>query len=303
MLTGASRELTTLCISPVYGSSNAYGSHVLTLDIGILLWALTMLSLFPSIRTFTLAQLISVVSILGCSIPSITSYLYQYSGTLGPHWGPLVSMLFTTAPLSCLSSFYIAFFMSQQTASEDASSLPINNFVIFNAVAYVTILASQTITHELLQWTADIASLHIGRYGLQIILTGFFATMNRSKVLFITLPLVCFAMLNMHILVPSNISRLNANLGGTSYAIVDRQESITGYISVLDNLEQGFRVLRCDHSLLGGEWTRYPPGYMPKLKEPIYAIFVMLEAVRLVQTDKLDLVLKEPDHQKRALFM
>lgn len=47
---------------------------------------------------------------------------------------------------------------------------------------------------------------------------------------------------------------------------------------MLDNTQLGYRVLRADHSLLGGEWHYKPRG----VREPIYSIFVILEAVRLV---------------------
>jgi spermidine synthase len=58
--------------------------------------------------------------------------------------------------------------------------------------------------------------------------------------------------------------------------------------------------MRCDHSLLGGDWTTPPPkGRKPRVKEPIFAIFTMLEAIRLVEPDpgKPRLL----DAQKRAL--
>jgi hypothetical protein len=37
--------------------------------------------------------------------------------------------------------------------------------------------------------------------------------------------------------------------------------------------------------LLGGQWTKLAPGYRPEVEDPIYAIFAMLEAVRLVEPD------------------
>ena len=80
-----------------------------------------------------------------------------------------------------------------------------------------------------------------------------------------------------------DLKAVNQRLASEGYAVVDRQESVTGYISVLENVKDSFRALRCDHSLLGGEWLNYPTGNAPRLKEPIYAIFVTLEAVRLAQ--------------------
>ncbi|KAK9465459.1 hypothetical protein V1512DRAFT_265959 [Lipomyces arxii] len=65
--------------------------------------------------------------------------------------------------------------------------------------------------------------------------------------------------------------------------------STSGYLSVLSIPSQGLRILRSDHSILGGEFvspplqiaSRLPPDAKWK-NEPIFAAFVMQEAVRLV---------------------
>lgn len=79
---------------------------------------------------------------------------------------------------------------------------------------------------------------------------------------------------------------LNATLAPQNYTVLARSESLTGYISVIENTFEGYRVMRCDHSLLGGEWLRPPSGLEhldSREKETIYPVFVMLEAVRLVR--------------------
>lgn len=79
---------------------------------------------------------------------------------------------------------------------------------------------------------------------------------------------------------------LNETLAPWNHTLIARRESVTGYVSILDNFEAGYRVMRCDHSLLGGEWQAPPKGleHLDRgvFKEPIYAVFVILEAVRLV---------------------
>ncbi|KAI4716225.1 spermine/spermidine synthase [Aureobasidium sp. EXF-10727] len=87
----------------------------------------------------------------------------------------------------------------------------------------------------------------------------------------------------------------------TRWNILERAESNTGYISVLENLDAGYRVLRCDHSLLGGEWLvtdeRRRQGITTS--EPIYSVFEILEAVRLVETAHSSV----PDEEKSALVV
>ncbi|KAI9783298.1 MAG: hypothetical protein M1816_001430 [Peltula sp. TS41687] len=94
---------------------------------------------------------------------------------------------------------------------------------------------------------------------------------------------------------PQTALSLNQNLYSTAnWTVITRQESITGYISVLENADMQLRVLRCDHSLLGGEWL--PPSgrkHKSKVREPIYAVFAMLEAVRLVE-------ISGPEHAEEA---
>jgi hypothetical protein len=67
-------------------------------------------------------------------------------------------------------------------------------------------------------------------------------------------------------------------------------------MSILESRDQGFRVMRCDHSLLGGEWLAKSDRNL--LAEPIYGVFVMLEAVRLVEVKK-----SVPDSEAKALVM
>jgi hypothetical protein len=64
--------------------------------------------------------------------------------------------------------------------------------------------------------------------------------------------------------------------------------SVTGLLLVGENVEQGFRFLRADHSLLGGRWvgSKVAPGSRDGLGDSIYSAFVLQEAVRLVEREK-----------------
>ena len=106
-----------------------------------------------------------------------------------------------------------------------------------------------------------------------------------------------------HLPTAYNLAAVNSILIKSNYSLVARQESLTGYISVLDNLGQGFRVLRCDHSLLGGQWINKPAGHPAIYNEPIYSIFVTLEAVRLVETEITRSHKESTDAEKHALVM
>jgi len=79
------------------------------------------------------------------------------------------------------------------------------------------------------------------------------------------------------------------------FALTVFMENIRTHGSIIESAEKGFRVMRCDHSLRGGEWlasTRH------RLAEPIYGVFVMLEAVRLIEVPA-----KVADKEANALVM
>ena len=103
------------------------------------------------------------------------------------------------------------------------------------------------------------------------------------------------AVLNTHVMTPGATAALNGTLAAEGWVLLDRKESVTGYLSVVESLERGFRVMRCDHSLLGGQWTVLQGK---KVSEPIYGVFAMLEAVRLVESRD-----KVADKDATALLM
>ena len=138
------------------------------------------------------------------------------------------------------------------------------------------------------------------RVGFQFILATMYATLFPSRLLIVAIPPILFsATQNVHSPLEQTTALLNRTLQLDGYMLLDRNESLTGYISVLENYKDGFRVMRCDHSLLGGEWTVSTPG--ARVAEPIYAVFAMLEAVRLVEANgEIEL---SPEIEKNALAM
>ncbi|RKP34168.1 S-adenosyl-L-methionine-dependent methyltransferase [Dimargaris cristalligena] len=62
--------------------------------------------------------------------------------------------------------------------------------------------------------------------------------------------------------------------------VLDRVESVTGWISVIDNTEQGYLALRAGDSLIGGRWK--------KPRDSVFLIFYAMEGVRLIKNRKLN---------------
>lgn len=78
--------------------------------------------------------------------------------------------------------------------------------------------------------------------------------------------------------------------------VLDRAHSTTGLILVGEHVEEQFRFMRADHSLLGGRWVgkRVAPG-TDGLGDSIYSTFVLQEAVRLAKRNSTG--------TERALFI
>lgn len=225
-------------------------------------------------------------------IPVVQFYLFKSSATLTAYQGPFITELLTVVPLAILSVSCTANYLE----GADLSALP--GFIRDAAPG----LSSYTFYKFVESFSAKLLGRHIGRsffltrVVLETVLGALYALFAPSKYLILAIPAVLHtAFFNTHVMTPMAAQSLNSTLLASNWSLLDRKESLTGYISVADNLETGYRVMRADHSLLGGEWIRYKGA---RVAEPIYAIFTMLEAVRLVETP-------EPivDEDAKALVM
>jgi hypothetical protein len=172
---------------------------------------------------------------------------------------------------------------------------PIGGLLFFNFV-HATIQSAMPLQ---LDPTLSITSfrLQIGTAALYTIALP----RSQLRLLYVLIAVFTSLTINVHMPFARTTARLNSTLQEIKYSLVDRQESLTGYISVLDNTQLGFRAMRCDHSLLGGQWTNWPSGYHPRVSDPIYGVFTMLESVRLVEPDNN--IPAKKDTESNALVM
>ncbi|KAJ9123297.1 hypothetical protein QFC22_001495 [Naganishia vaughanmartiniae] len=63
--------------------------------------------------------------------------------------------------------------------------------------------------------------------------------------------------------------------------ILNSTQSVTGTVVVGENLVEGYRFLRCDHSLLGGRWIKENERGATLYGDSIFSAFVLQEAGRL----------------------
>ncbi|SPQ26907.1 ce2e7864-7893-423b-a040-75ada4e8e314 [Thermothielavioides terrestris] len=276
-LAALSSAVSQLALSPAYGAIPAARWHARLLAAACFAgWSSNLLlSRALPFRTELLLPLVAAY------VPLVQFVLggAPAARLLTAHWGPLVTEALTLFPLVGLSAACVATYLD----AADLSALP--------------------------GWLAD-AAPGLGSYGFfkaaEVVLGGWrggsYALFAPSKLLLWTVPaLLHTAFLNTHVPTSTALAALNRGLAPAGYVVLDRAESVTGYISVIDSPKEGFRLMRCDHSLLGGEWVKFLGQGQFKgnqVAEPVYGVFAMLEAVRLVKTPK-----PIPDNKAQALVI
>ncbi|CAI4219879.1 unnamed protein product [Parascedosporium putredinis] len=287
-LLGVFSTASQLSLSPVFGSlPSAVWNGKLTAAGCFIGWAGSIW--IERLLPVGPAKLIPVFAI---AAPAVHFFLSQYSSVLTARWGPVVIESLTLFPVALLTASCVAGLL------EGVSLKPLPGFLGESApglgsLAYFKFV--ENLSSRLVMVYAGRA-IFLTRVGLQMLLASVYTVLAPSKLILLTLPAIIHTtFFNYHLPTPMATAALQAKLEADSWLLLDRKESLTGYISVLESVEQGFRVLRCDHSLLGGEWTKVKG---PILAEPIYSVFVMLEAVRLVEVP-------EPiqDRQAKALVV
>jgi hypothetical protein len=265
----AASYVSQLSLSPVYGEipSALYHDRIVT-GIFFSVWILKgLVKKLPW-------RLSAFIPVLVLHTPGLLGYIFRYSTEWGPIKGPIITEGFTYYPVLFLSVYA-------------AATLTEFNHVLFDAVpagiSYAVFSIARSTIPNFLQNHIG-SSWALTRCGLHHILGGVYAVLSPSLLLATTIAAI-FHSANDNLMCVWTPA-LNETLSANNHTIIARHESNTGYISVLENFNSGYRVLRCDHSLLGGEWQHPPAGFehmnYAGFKEPIYAIFVIMEAVRLV---------------------
>ena len=284
-----------LSLTPVYGSIPSGLHHSRLMMAAVLLGFMAK----SSVQRYVPGNVANYLPVHAFLIPPIQILLFRYSGTFGPLYGPLITEFTTYFPLAFLSVYAAAMALDSLDLSRygervQNSGPAIVSYLVFNTVEKFS-------TGFILRNVGT--SLIFTRTGLQFVLAIFYALLLPSRaLLFAAFPVLHFASMNAHVPLQRTTLALNNTLQMHNYSLVARQESLTGYISILDNLKDGFRVMRCDHSLLGGEWIP-PPGYKWTVKDPIYSVFTTLEAVRLVQADSRKIKPLDSGYRPNALVM
>lgn len=271
-------------------------NHKEAITLSILLGFAMQWSLKDRLPHGTITRTLPIVA--AWTIP-IEAPLLRHSDFLGPIWGPALTSLISCHSILLLSAFVAA----EQLDTTNQTTTPWRKLLTQAlCLAFFTVLERYFST-QLPTWhTTGLPFLD--PTNLKLLIAAIYIVLAPSKAALLALP----AFLNTTIINTTYTSRTTTRIlkdhlrTDHDWTLLDRRWSNTGYVSVLQNEEQNYRVLRCDHSLLGGEWllteTRLAEGW--NTSEPIYAVFEMLEAVRLMQQPEGYGV---PDGEARALVV
>lgn len=293
VLAALSSVSSQLNLSPVYGSIPAARYHYR----GITITALLALGSGPYVQKWLPFGARPWIPVVAFWIPVIQCVLFSYSGQLGPLGGPIATESLTYFPLLFLAmsaaiTTFESFDMSE-LSSAIADTIPaVLSYIVFSA-------GKQSFDAFLPPLIGRSALLT--RSGLQTALACAFTVLAPSKLILLAIPAIIHsAWMNPHGVSNQATALLNSTLQQHHYTLIERKESLTGYVSVLESHENQFLVLRCDHSLLGGDWlvTEKSRKRGQRKRETVYSVFTMLESVRLVEGAE-----SRNDADSSALFM
>lgn len=299
LIAGIASPISQLNLSPIYGSIPASLHH----QRGMTFTAIAALVGRGTLKKFVPPAVSGYIAVIAYWTPVIQFLLFQYSGQLGVDYGPLLIESLTYFPLLFLSAY---------AAGDLLDSIDFGQFnlpsslgeVVMPTASYFTLSSTSKIAGALLPSLVG-NHIYFTRIGFQMLVASASAFLTPSRVILFAFPAILHTLwANPHHPSESAFQKANGTLTAThNYTLLARQESITGYVSVLENHEDSaFRVLRCDHSLLGGEWLVTPSAYAKgqRQRETIFSVFTLLEAVRLVKDRTIDAD-PVPESQKSAL--
>lgn len=301
LIAGFASPVSQLNLSPVYGSIPASAHHQRCMQI---FTGLALLSRYQ-LRKYVSSSVADYIAVIAYWAPVVQYLLFQYSADLGIVWGPMIIEGLTYFPLLFLSVYAAADLMDYVFISRFGSTSPIKEVV--PVVSYFAVSNVAKLSSALIPSFIG-TSIYFTRIGLQMLVGSASAFLSPSRVILLAFPAILHTLwANPHHPSTHGFQLANSTLMATEqYTLLARHESLTGYLSVIENhVDNAFRLLRCDHSLLGGEWLVTPEAHRKGQRKPetIFAVFVLLEAVRLIEPAATSPLPPKPDSQKSALVI
>lgn len=224
-----------------------------------------------------------------------------WTQVLGCEVAPLLLESLTVYPLLLVTAIAVAGILVP-----DSSSNKYKQSYLRTGHATISVILTSLLENIIRDSISRVVGRHwlLSPCGMQLMTVAIYAIVIPSKSMFFILPALCLiaASSSRFPSKSSNIS-LNKALAEHGFKLLDRRASVTGYISVLENVQDSYRALRCDHSLLGGVWTTRvgQTSVEFSLAQLIFAVFNLLQYVMLMQSAVSKSTLQS--HKRTALVM
>ncbi|SMY23006.1 unnamed protein product [Zymoseptoria tritici ST99CH_1A5] len=291
LLAAATSPLSQLTLAPVYGSIPASINHATMITVSIL----TGIFLRFFYKTNSPHSVGRLVAIWMSCMPVVQNAISRYSGELGIVRGPIINGLITCHSILIPSAYVLAELWEKLSART----------FLDRPFGYLAGAVMITVSFRMLETflsTAALPSLRptipsLDPISMQLIVSVAYSLLYPTYIALLSIAALA-AYHNPH-LSPSTI---NTHLRAHNWTLLDRAWSNTGYISVLESSTNQYRLLRADHSLLGGEWLLTPSRKLQgwQVPESIYAVFSILESVRLIDLSPAPPI---PDRSASALVI
>ncbi|KAF1969443.1 hypothetical protein BU23DRAFT_557632 [Bimuria novae-zelandiae CBS 107.79] len=302
LIAGIASPISQLNLSPVYGSIPSSLHHQRSMTFT----AIAALVARNSLKKYVSDSISEYIAVIAYWTPVIQFFLFQHSSQLGIEYGPMIVESVTYFPLLFLSIY--AAFELLDCIDLTKFNLPDSlKQIMLPMISYTTVSTTSKIASSIIPTFVG-NHIYFTRIGFQMLLASISAFLTPSRIILFAFPAILHTLwANPHHPSESAFIKANASLSTQNFTILARQESNTGYVSVLESqADIAFRILRCDHSLLGGEWLVTPEAYAKgqRQRETIFSVFVLLEAVRLVENRGIEEPAAAlPDSQKSALVI
>ncbi|KAH6601392.1 hypothetical protein BASA50_001662 [Batrachochytrium salamandrivorans] len=278
-----SNSATLTILAPYYGhylSSQVLPSAHLIASITLLLfsWIWRIFS-----KRYNHHYLIALTPAVIVSIPSFASETAAFSGNLGPHVGPVVSGL----PAILATSFVLVWISSKYGLVQSGLFV----LLIAKAGPHITSWIHSTIP------MLSCFAISIAAIMMAIVMVSTYSSADSSARP--SSRIGSMKVISLLVVIPLAVGLYANNMSGSirqcshsqlsnrepdgkiaDYQVLARRESVTGYVAVVNSpTEFGtIRLLRCDHSILGGVYLQYD-------HDSIFGSFYILDFVRFIKRD------------------
>lgn len=247
-----------------------------------------------------------MVGILTSLAPLRAVFVFRWSRWIGPEWGPLISHSVIILPVLVLGGFIITLSACRIAYNPQSPVRQSSIFIAYVGAAALLVWTGQrTASSHRDCYGLLLNAGYAGLSSLMIkLLIGYQENVDAAdaleqasqstettsedsvtrlrdlqlrKLRFVPIIATVFLIAMTYFSDPkcsSGVATKN-NPDSSVYHMLSRSESVTGWVSVVDESTRSLRVLRSGHSLIGGQWK--------DTGESVFGIFYLADALRLVR--------------------